>query len=311
MNDERGNLTLEFIKIVETNDEVRKQRGLNPSIVFWENVEGVLTDKTNAFGLFISSLAGLETNLEMKSRWPNAGFIRGKKRTVAWRILDAKYFGLPQQRRRLYVIAGEDRISPENILFEYIKNNDTKIDSIDYDSTIKYRHFEKDGHDFGIFRDYSDCLFSSYGTKWNGNASAYNGSLFIVQDGNLRRLSPRECERIMGFPDDYTYLIGAKKTNRYQALGNSWAIPVIKWIGERIANTKKQKKFKMFPMVSGNDIEYHDLSNPKIKLGKDQYLNCSERPENTILGHMEDIVCFEQLDDILISPVGAAFRFSG
>ena len=53
MNDERGNLTLKFVDIIEANDKVRKERQQNPSIVFWENVEGVLTDKTNAFGCLI------------------------------------------------------------------------------------------------------------------------------------------------------------------------------------------------------------------------------------------------------------------
>ena len=53
LNDERGNLTLKFVDIIEANDKVRKERKQNPSIVFWENVEGVLTDKTNAFGCLI------------------------------------------------------------------------------------------------------------------------------------------------------------------------------------------------------------------------------------------------------------------
>ena len=104
LNDNRGNLTLKFVDIVESNDNVREKLGLPPSVVFWENVEGVLKDKTNAFGCLISSLAGLGKVLNMKN-WPNAGVLRGKKRNVAWRVLDAKYFGLPQQRRRLYVVA--------------------------------------------------------------------------------------------------------------------------------------------------------------------------------------------------------------
>ena len=110
LNDERGNLTLKFVDIIEANDKVRKERKQNPSIVFWENVEGVLTDKTNAFGCLISSLAGLDKAVEMK-KWPNAGILEGEKRNVAWRVLDAKYFGLPQQRRRLYVLAGGKAVS--------------------------------------------------------------------------------------------------------------------------------------------------------------------------------------------------------
>ena len=53
-----------------------------------------------------------------------------------------------------------------------------------------------------------------------------------------RRLTPRECERLQGFPDDYTLVPHrgkpAKDTPRYKALGNSMAVPVVRWIGERI-----------------------------------------------------------------------------
>ena len=60
LEDERGNLTLKFVDIIEANDEVRMKKGLQPCTVFWENVEGVLTDKTNAFGCLLSELAGFD-----------------------------------------------------------------------------------------------------------------------------------------------------------------------------------------------------------------------------------------------------------
>ena len=56
----------------------------------------------------------------------------------------------------------------------------------------------------------------------------------------VRRLTPVECERLQGFPDDYTDIkLKGKPTPdgpRYKALGNSWAVPVVRWIGKRIAN---------------------------------------------------------------------------
>jgi DNA (cytosine-5)-methyltransferase 1 len=51
----------------------------------------------------------------------------------------------------------------------------------------------------------------------------------------VRRLTPRECERLQGFPDDYTLIPGAKDGPRYKALGNSMCMNVMRWIGERIA----------------------------------------------------------------------------
>jgi DNA (cytosine-5)-methyltransferase 1 len=67
-----------------------------------------------------------------------------------------------------------------------------------------------------------------------------NSSTTIAQQGMaVRRLTPRECERLQGFPDDYTLVEYRGKLAadgpRYRALGNSMAVPVMRWIGQRIA----------------------------------------------------------------------------
>ena len=54
--DTRGQLTLKFIEVADAIDEVRLKAGKKRSIVLWENVEGVLRDKTNAFGIFLAGL---------------------------------------------------------------------------------------------------------------------------------------------------------------------------------------------------------------------------------------------------------------
>lgn len=59
-----------------------------------------------------------------------------------------------------------------------------------------------------------------------------------VQDMRVRRLTPIECERLQGFPDNYTNIPNAPDTGRYKALGNSMAVPVMRWIGERIEAQK-------------------------------------------------------------------------
>lgn len=306
LKDERGNLTLKFVDIIEANDKIREKNRHEPCTVFWENVEGVLTDKTNAFGCLISSLAGLDTEIVMK-KWPNAGILEGPKRNVAWRVLDAKYFGLPQQRRRLYVLAGGKNFHPENILFE-IHNNEFK----EYPKEDLI--FEKDGHMFEIFREYSDCLYSAYGTKWNGNAAAYNGSLFVVQDQQIRRLSPLECERLMGFPDDYTNIKDAKRTNRYQAIGNSWAVPVVRWIGERlIADKWSHQIYNAKQSLIANEVIYeypdavlYDFGGGIIKTENQVLINCTEKPEKCIFKTLREIVSSNVPKEIYISPVGCS-----
>jgi DNA (cytosine-5)-methyltransferase 1 len=96
-----------------------------------------------------------------------------------------------------------------------------------------------------VFRETTDCLTAAYGTKWNGNASADNGSLFALNSMAVRRLTPVECERLQGFPDNYTNIPWRKADEspdgpRYKALGNSMAVPVMAWIGKRIADYEQQ-----------------------------------------------------------------------
>ena len=283
---------------------MRLEEGKERTVVFWENVEGVLSDKTNAFGCLVSSLAGLNNPIE-KKKWPNSGFIYGPKRNIAWRVLDAKYFGLPQQRRRLYVMAGGTQFHPENVLFERHENQLLEFPS--YELT-----FEKDGHKFEIFREYTDCLYSAYGTKWNGNAAATNGSLFVVQDGRIRRLSPLETERLMGFPDNYTDLPKSKKTNRYQATGNSWAVPVVKWLGSRFTSANLESlnininELAMRGIAEKiDDIAYMvTLGKDVVTINADLQINATPIPEHCTFGTMKDIVSADAPEDIYISPVG-------
>jgi DNA (cytosine-5)-methyltransferase 1 len=85
------------------------------------------------------------------------------------------------------------------------------------------------------FKETADCLTSSYATKWNGNASADNGSLFASQNMQVRRLTPLECHRLQGFPDHYLHQVpGATDSSMYKALGNSMAVNVMQLIGQRI-----------------------------------------------------------------------------
>ena len=65
-------------------------------------------------------------------------------------------------------------------------------------------------------------------------ASGGSSRSYIAQQA-VRRLTPRECERLQGFPDDYTKISDKTADGpRYKALGNSFAVPVVRWIGKRI-----------------------------------------------------------------------------
>ncbi len=70
--------------------------------------------------------------------------------------------------------------------------------------------------------------------------------LTIEPELRVRRLTVTECERLQGFPDDYTKISWKGKPEdlcpdgpRYKAIGNSWAVPVIRWIGRRMMEEMK------------------------------------------------------------------------
>ena len=402
LDDERGNLSLIFCEIADAIDNVRSVRGDPPVIVFWENVPGVLSTKDNAFGCFLAGLAGEDDALiPPGGRWSNAGWVSGPKRAVAWRTLDAQYFGLAQRRKRVFVVASSrDRFDPAAILFESdsvrrdsapsreagkdtagstapcLTSSGRGVDRtgdprgqdpvvafggnntagpidvatarnasasasgrMDFESetflvqpiahTLRGEGFDasEDGtgrgtplvpnvaaftqnsrsegrqiggdgqvvgalaanagaqqqnyiafhptqdpisstgvcHAIGTgsgrgcataavaqpidpirYEDHQQDtlhhesgIMSTLPSGTNNNAAHYTAT---VQPMQVRRLTPVECERLQGFPDDYTQIQWRNKPAdecpdgpRYKALGNSWAIPPVRWIGLRIA----------------------------------------------------------------------------
>jgi DNA (cytosine-5)-methyltransferase 1 len=82
------------------------------------------------------------------------------------------------------------------------------------------------------------CLTQNYG-KQPDNSDTGAGPMLIQEGMMVRRLTPRECERLMGLADDYTLVTyrGKPATDgpRYRAIGNSFAVPVVRWIAQRIA----------------------------------------------------------------------------
>lgn len=119
--DDRGNLSLEFVRLADAIDDVRLAGKRDAAIVVWENVPGVLSVKDNAFGCFLAALAGDAAAYNPpRGKWTNAGVVDGPKRKVAWRILDAQYFGLAQRRCRVFVVASaREGFDPAAVLLEF------------------------------------------------------------------------------------------------------------------------------------------------------------------------------------------------
>lgn len=390
LNDERGQLTMSFVQLANEIDKVRGEE--NAAIIVWENVPGVLSSKDNAFGCFLGALAGESGALEPSGRrWSDAGFVLGPQRAIAWRVLDAQYFGLAQRRRRVFVVASaREGFCPAKVLFEFEGvRRDTppsresgKEAAIDAGASTKSTGSHGELVGALAARDYkgignqcidegklvltcptkqmplptgdniagtlsaNDCkkpqavaygesgknqggiaIVSAYGIPGNwigrkpengGNSTQFmhevapaqtatdkhgviafnsrqdpvSGDVFgaldtcspqaqaIAIQGSMigrkpengpqgsgyddtgvcftqtsadrhamatqtavRRLTPVECERLQGFPDNWTQIPWGNRPadecpdgHRYKALGNSMAVPVMRWIGERIIN---------------------------------------------------------------------------
>ena len=116
----------------------------------------------------------------------------------------------------------------------------------------------------------------------------------------------------MGFPDNYTDLPSAKKTNRYQATGNSWAVPVVRWLGARLLNEQKYDlgldDTQLINCGIAKNVEEHSTYAPfgknLILLFDGREINGTPIPEECIFGNMKDIVSADASEDIYISPVG-------
>ncbi len=386
LNDDRGNLTLQFVRLADAIDNFRQTTGKESATILWENVPGVLSTDDNAFGSFLGGLCGCDAPIEPpRNGWSYAGVVHGKKRTAAWRILDAQYFGVAQRRRRVFVLATggarkwrvADTLLPITQSMSWNPRPSRKkrekltptvtssspfsstggaqeldtyqvVDSTGYQGDRIYNTDEafgtlpsqggnngggcggliagtlkaRDAQGIG-FDDEDKLIVGTLDTRCGGrlddedkfvmntldaqcgaqnynHQSIKNHTVYAIQGGNMtgngkgynpdvmytldtssphattafnfdagthspsptenlspalrtkggqgtaisnkneaiRRLTPKECERLQGFPDDYTYIPYKKgmatDAVRYKALGNSMAVPVMKFIGQQI-----------------------------------------------------------------------------
>ena len=215
LDDPRGQLMLEYLRACHEID---------PEWIVWENVPGVLSaDGGRAFGSLLAGVAEL---------WPHGG--------AAWRVLDAQHFGVAQRRRRVFLVFNtRDWRRAAPVLFE---------------RESMPRRIAACGE---AQEPFPACADNGVGTPiWCAGDSGVNMPLsldlaptltahdsrsapFVSTRDGVRRLLPVECERLQGFPDGYTDVPWhgadhAPDSKRYKALGNSMAVPVMRWIGEGI-----------------------------------------------------------------------------
>ena len=159
----------------------------------------------------------------------------------AWRVLDAQYFGVPQRRQRVFVVGHSDGDwrPPFASLFEpkgLPGNPEKSGEKGEETGPISVQERLDQGGIFGVdIYNYSFTGDIAATLSANSHCTNTHGPKILDSLG-VRTLTPRECERLQGFPDDYTKMPDGRwrDRDRIRALGNSMAVPVMGWVGRRI-----------------------------------------------------------------------------
>lgn len=224
LDDPRGRLMFEYVRAV---DELR------PRFCLWENVSNVLrVDDGAPFRQLLSELDRL-------------GY------AVAYRVLRADYFGVPQARRRVFLLGalGDPETCADVLLGDNVL------------SPTERPEYPEPAAGSNLPSPFTISSFDSHGMKSDNPRSGYRrsvtsktldttccnpgcnqGGMVIVDSpatscGTIapRRLTHIECERLQGFDDEWTSVDGARAdAPRYACIGNSIAVPVLRYIGERL-----------------------------------------------------------------------------
>lgn len=203
LHGERSGLFYEFARLIEQK---------RPKVVLLENVAGLLnSNQGRDFGYILQRLT-------------NLGY------SLAWRVLNSRYFGVPQSRPRIYIVCWQgDTTSASLVLFE-----DEKVPT-PKNQRHEFIEVGTQKGKFPITPKVSYCLAATSGrhtgTDWSRT--------YVVCSEGVRRMTPIEYERLQGFPDSWTALnerldSDAADTLRYKAAGNAVSVPVIKWLASRI-----------------------------------------------------------------------------
>lgn len=228
-------------------EAVRLVRASGARWAVLENVPGLFTSNDGRdFGVVVGALVGCEFDVP-DGGWPNAGVAAGPLGSVEWAVLDAQFFGLPQRRKRVFLVfdSGDWASRPPVLLEPESLRGDSEPrrpvreedasglprrdgagggEPVPAAPTRGFGHQE--GRSFRVTDESTSALTTSQG-------------LAVQHGGRLRRMTAMEYARHQGFPDDYLDIKfkGKPATDavKHFALGNSMAVPVMRWIGERIA----------------------------------------------------------------------------
>ena len=261
----RSGLFMEQIRIIKEmrTEDARANNNLGryarPRFMVWENVTGAFTSNNGEdFRAVLEETAKIKDASAVipgpaSGKWAKAGCIVGAGWSIAWRVHDSQFCGVPQRRKRIALVADFGGYAASEVLFERKslfgdptpcagKGEDTAADtgsSAEKTSESMTIIIEPRTQD-GVHRLYKD-ITPTLNTAQGGQRQP----CILQNDYIVRRLTPLECERLQGFPDNWTNISAwtdtkGKKhetsdTARYKALGNSIALPFWFWLLRRIS----------------------------------------------------------------------------
>lgn len=227
--DSRGTLFFDVARITKEK---------NPKVVFMENVKNFATHD------------GGKTLAVVKATMEELGY------NFFYKVLNAADFGIPQKRERIYMVSFRKDLKVESFNFpksfpltkhveDYLLNDEALVKNLYVERSDTFMSKKEDNQyankpiRLGIVNKggQGERIYSIKGTAVT--FSAYGGGIFAktggyLINGKLRKLHPRECARIMGYPD--TYKISQSSSQAYKQFGNSVVIDVLQLIAIKIGD---------------------------------------------------------------------------
>ncbi|MEB8068155.1 DNA cytosine methyltransferase [Mammaliicoccus fleurettii] len=223
--DERGDLFFETLRFI---------RDINPQVIFLENVKNLVShDNGNTFKVIREALI-------------SHGY------HIKYQVLNAKDYGnIPQNRERIYVVGFKNKEHFKNFVFpDPIPLTKSLKDVIDFESKIDDRYYYTDDK-YQFFPILKESIIDQNRIyQWrrkyvrenksnvvptltaNMGTGGHNVPLILSNHG-IRKLTPRECFNIQGFPENY-HLPDVAISHLYKQAGNSIAVPVVRRIADKI-----------------------------------------------------------------------------
>ena len=185
----RSGLFYEAIRIIEEMREATN--GEYPKYAVWENVPGAFSSNKGrdfhavleAFCSVCDDTVSIPKPYDTKRTklvWAKSGEIVGDSYSIAWRTLDAQYWGVPQRRKRIYLVADFTGRRAGEILFKQESLRGDMSQSNEAGQEVTADAVGGVDGSSGNGGQLAATVISSYGTKWNGNAGAYNGENFVL-----------------------------------------------------------------------------------------------------------------------------------